>query len=465
MAKLICDGGCGEVTGSMHIVEHRGRYIALDCGLFQGRRSEANMKNRSFAVDPDKIECVILSHSHIDHCGRLPRLVKEGFRGLIYTTPASRDLAAILLADSAHIQEEDADFYNRKRLKNGESPIESLYSVEDAVRTMEQFIAVPYGKQFKLNGDIKVTFYDAGHILGSSIVQVDFEEKSKTTRLVFSGDLGRAGLPILRDPSPLPDCDHLIVESTYGGRIHDNLQDMKEKLCEQILLTVQNSGKVIIPSFSVGRTQTLVYYLTQLIHEGRLPNIPIFIDSPLSTNATEIFRLHPECFDSEALKWLDRLGDIMGNHCCQFIRSTEDSKSLNGRREPCVIISASGMCEGGRILHHLANNITDERNTILVVGFMAAHTLGRRIVEREPEVKIFGQMYPLKAHVKTLNGFSAHADSNELAAWLAPKAGRIKKLLIAHGEPDQSQALADRAAKLGYRNIVLTTPELEVALN
>lgn len=453
MSRLIFNGGCEEVTGSMHVLEHRGCHVALDCGLFQGRRAESNAKNRSFAVSADKIDSVILSHAHIDHCGRLPRLVKEGFKGTIYATPATRDLAAILLADSGHIQEDDAEFYNRKRLKPGEKPIEPLYTIADAVETMKHFVTVPYSKKFDLGNGIKAKLFDAGHILGSAIVSVEMKDDSRTTRLVFSGDLGRPGLPILRDPAAMPDCDYLVVESTYGGRTHDNPADMKTSLLNEILSTFERRGKLIIPAFSVGRTQTLVYFISQLIHEGKLPHIDVFVDSPLASDATEIFRSHPECFDGEATTWLKQLGDIMGTGCCQFTRNVAASKKLNRRRKPCVIISASGMCEAGRILHHLANSIGSKRNTILMVGFQAAHTLGRRIVEGEPRVRIFGRTYPVKASVRELNGFSSHADADELADWVARGAGHVREAFVVHGEQDQRQALADEMRRLGYSSV------------
>ncbi len=456
MTQLIFHGACGEVTGSMHIIEYQGRYIALDCGLFQGRRAEANTKNRTFPVDPAKIEAIVLSHAHIDHCGRLPRLVKEGFQGTIFTTPASHDLAAIMLADAAHIQTEDAEFFNRKRLKNGDAPIEPLYTEDDATRTMKHFVSYPYNRTFDVGCGIKARFSDAGHILGSAIVELEIPNGSKKPiRLCFSGDLGRPNVPILQDPAPMPECDYLIIESTYGARVHDDPSNMKEKLRQQILLAVERSGKIIIPAFSVGRTQLLIYYLHQLVREGQLPHIPIFIDSPLSANATEIFRAHPECFDTEATTLLNTMGDILGNGCCHFIHKTEESKALNTFNKPCVVISASGMCEAGRILHHLANNITDSRNTVLIVGFMAMHTLGRRIVEREPEVKIFGRTYPLKCHVKTLNGFSSHADSNEFNTWLKNNGKSTRGVFVVHGEPDQQQGLVKTLQNLGYPAIHL----------
>jgi len=407
-----------------------------------------------FPIPPSQLDAVVLSHSHIDHCGRLPLLVKQGFQGNIYTTPASFDLAAILLADAAHIQMEDAEFYNQKRLKKGEAPIEPLYNIDDAARTMKNFISITYNHPFDIGFGIKVRFFDAGHILGSAIVLLEIHSNTNHNgqkppiRLCYSGDLGRPNTPILMDPSPLPECDYLITETTYGARIHDDAAHMKEKLRQQILLAVERSGKIIIPAFSVERTQTLVYYLQQLVNEGRLPHIPIFIDSPLSVNATEIFRAHPECFDTEARNLLAANGEIFGNGCCHFVHQTEESKALNTFSKPCIIISASGMCEAGRILHHLANNISDPKNTVLIVGFQAMHTLGRRIVEREPEVSIFGRKYPLKCHIKTLNGFSSHADTHELRTWLQPRAKTIREVFLVHGEPDQQEGLVKILAEL-----------------
>jgi metallo-beta-lactamase family protein len=467
MTKLHFYGAAGEVTGSMHLLEHEGHYFAFDCGMFQGKRSEANEKNNSFPVDPRRIDAVVLSHAHIDHSGRLPLLVKRGFKGKIYATPATNDLSSILLADSAHIQMEDANFFNRKRRKNGEPEIAPLYDSDDVGDTMRHFVSVRYGRQQEIGCGIKIRFSDAGHILGSAIVDVEIPNKKNdgVTRLVFSGDLGRSNMPILRDPSPMPECDALIVESTYGGRIHDNPQDMKEKLCQQILLAVQRSGKVIIPSFSVGRTQTLIYYLEQLVRQGRLPHIPIFIDSPLSVDATEIFRTHPECYDQAAKGELKEFGDILGDSCCEFIHSVEQSKNLNDYKKPCVIIAASGMCEAGRILHHLANGISEPRNTILIVGFQAMNTLGRRIVDRVPEVRIFGRMYPLKAHVKTLNGFSSHADAAEFRHWLKGHGETTKQVFIVHGEPEQQEGLEMILKEYKYQNIYRPMMGDEFVLN
>jgi len=454
MTRLLFHGACGEVTGTMHLIEHEGSWIALDCGLFQGRRAESNAKNRALPVPPAKIKALVLSHAHIDHCGRLPRLVKEGFRGPIYATPASRDLARIMLADAAHIQTEDAEFYNRKRIKNGEPPIEPLYTVEDVEDTLKLFHNFHYQKTFEIPGGIHVRFTDAGHILGSATVTLDLPNGAdKPVRLCFSGDLGRPSIPILRDPAPRPECDYLIIESTYGARIHDDPANMKEKLRQQIVMAAERSGKIIIPAFSLGRTQNLIYYLHQLFREGQLPHIPIFVDSPLSVNATEIFRNHPECFDTEASALATQLGDILGNGCCRFIRSTEESKTLNTFNKPCVIISASGMCEAGRILHHLANSVSDPKNTVLIVGFQAMHTLGRRIVEREPEVRIFGRTYPLKCHIKTLNGFSSHADANEFRAWLATNPAPPRGTFVVHGEPEQQQGLVGILQSMNYPQI------------
>jgi metallo-beta-lactamase family protein len=466
MTKLHFHGACKEVTGSMHVVEHNGLYYALDCGMFQGRRAEANRKNRTFPVPADKIEAVILSHAHIDHAGLLPRLVKEGFKGTIYSTPATLDLCGIMLADAAHIQEEDAEFFNRKRRKDGEEQIEPLYVMDDAIETMKHFIAIPYDRTFEIGNGIRVTFTDAGHILGSAFIMMELpSENGKSSRLLYTGDLGRPNEPILRDPSRYPGCDYLIIESTYGSRVHDDPADMKEKLRQQIYLAVERSGKIIIPAFSVGRTQVLIYYLNQLVNEGKLPHIPIYIDSPLSVNATDIFRAHPECYDREAMELMEANGDILGNGCCRFIHKTEESKALNSFNKPCIIISASGMCEAGRILHHLANSVTDPKNTILIVGFQAMHTLGRRIVEREPEIKIFGRTYPLRCHIKTLNGFSSHADANEFRTWLAGHGPETKQVFVVHGEPDQQNGLLQTLKALDYANVSVPAMGEQYGLN
>jgi len=442
------------VTGSMRLLDVNGARIALDCGLFQGRRAEVRAKNLSLPCPPNEIDAVVLSHAHIDHSGRLPHLVKEGFAGPIYATAATRDLAAVMLADSAHIQEEDAEYWNKKRVRRGDDPIEPLYDRNDAVQTIELFFGVTYGREFPIAPGVKVRFRDAGHMLGSATVRLRIDiGNGRSRRLLYTGDLGRYGVPILRDPEPLPECDYLICESTYGGRRTDPVPDMKERLAEVVEETCNRGGKVIIPSFSVGRTQTIVYNLHQLFAEGRLKAVPVFVDSPMAVNATEVFRLHPECYDLDARAFNFETGDMLGNGCCTYVRDVEESKKIHRRRSPCVIISASGMCEYGRILHHLKNNIRSAKTTVLIVGFQAQHTLGRRLVEGIEKVKIFGTMYPVNARVVVLNGYSSHADADELRQMTKPLAKKCRHAFLVHGEPDQCEALQTTLSASGFAKV------------
>lgn len=452
MLKLQFHGAAREVTGSCHLLHADGIPVMLDCGLFQGRRAEALEKSRRFPIDPARLKAVVLSHAHIDHCGRLPLLVKQGFTGPIYATPATRDLCAIMLADAAHIQEEDARFINRKRAKAGEPPVDPLYTNDDAQAAIRLFRSVGNRNPFFVTRRLKVTYHEAGHMLGSAQVALEYSPPAggAPVRLTFTGDLGRFGVPILRDPAPTPPCDYLIVESTYGGRRHPPAADLPDELAEAVNDTVQRGGKIIIPAFSVGRTQVIVYTLHKLQSEGRIPAIPIYVDSPLSVDATEVFRLHSELFDKEARAFQATNGDILGCRSCNYIRETEESIQLNKRRRPCVIISASGMCETGRIVHHLRNNIQSPRNTVLIVGFQAAHTLGRRIVEREPHVSIFGQKLKLRARVVVLNGFSSHADRDELRRLTRPLAKECRRAFLVHGEPDQMEAMRDTMRGDGF---------------
>ena len=456
-AKLWFHGAAREVTGSMHLVQNDGRTIALDCGLAQGRRKETNAKNRSFPCAADAIDAVVLSHAHIDHCGKLPRLVKGGFGGPIYATPATCDLVRVLLADSAHIQEEDAEYWNRKRVKRGDAPIEPLYTHLEAEKTIELLEPRRLEETFDAGGDMRVTLHEAGHMLGSAGVLVEVgNAKGSSVRVVFTGDLGRMNLAILRDPAPLPMCDYLICESTYGGRDTPDNQGMSAQLEAIINQTVERGGKLIIPAFAVGRTQVLVYHARMLAYERRIPErLPIVVDSPLAIRATEIFRQHPEVYDVEAAAFRRVTGDLFKCADCEYTRSVEQSKALHGRKEPMIILSASGMCEAGRILHHLKNNLEDPRNTILIVGFQAMHTLGRRLVEKHKQVKIFGERYDVKAQVKSLKGFSAHADAGELARWTAPLAGTARTAFLVHGEADQSAALAETMRQGGFADVVI----------
>jgi len=461
MSKIQFYGAVRTVTGSMHLLTVNGSRILLDCGLYQGRREESFQRNKNLPFEAGSIDALILSHAHIDHSGNIPSLVKNGFTGNIYATPATRDLCSAMLRDAGYIQESDAAYVNKKRARQGLPPVEPLYTANDAMASLQSFITVGYDRPMNVVPGLTVTFRDAGHILGSAIVTLDIEENGKKQRLLFSGDLGRKDMPILRDPQIAEDVDHLIIESTYGDRIHDPIETVNEELEEVILDTYRRGGKVIIPAFSVGRTQELVYALNQLTEARKLPDIPIFVDSPLSVNVTEIFRLHPECYDKETFEFLDNTNqqDPFGFHRLTYIRATEKSKELNFLQQPAIIISASGMCEAGRILHHLKNNIEDSRNTVLIVGWQAPHTLGRRLVERRPVVKIFGEEYRLNARVETINAFSAHADRDELLGYVQRLgAKRIKQAFVVHGEEASSLSLADAIGDLGVGQAVAPKP-------
>ncbi len=454
MAGLTFHGAARQVTGSMHLLDANGKLIALDCGLFQGRRAESRALNLRHPCDPRRLHAVVVSHAHIDHTGRLPMLIRDGFEGVIHTTPATRDLCAVMLADAAHIQEEDARFLSKRRRKEGEPSVDPLYTQNDAVQTIRQMQSSPYGRWFKVAHGVHARYFDAGHMLGSAGIELEINEDNRPKKtLVFTGDVGRRGVPLLRDPDPLPSCDYLICESTYGGRTTDPLDDLKPKLADVIRRTVSRGGKVLIPAFSVGRTQTIIYYLRQLFVGGELDRVPVYVDSPLAINATDVFRLHPECFDEDARAFAHNPGGILDGPAIHFVQTREDSKRVTRRRAPCIIIAASGMCEAGRILHHLRHGVKHERNTVLIVGFQAAHTLGRRIVEREPFVRIYGEKHALKAEVVVLNGFSSHADATELKAHTDPLAGRCKAVFLVHGEVDQASALADTMRASGHRSV------------
>jgi metallo-beta-lactamase family protein len=459
MMKLTFHGAAREVTGSMHLVEVDGALVALDCGLFQGRRLETESKNRTFPVEPARIHAVVLSHAHVDHCGRLPLLVKRGFTGPIYSTPATRDLSALLMADSAHIQQEDIHYVNRKRAKNGLPPVAALYDEGDAASAMRLFHCVPYGESFAPAPRLTALFRDAGHMLGSASIELTYQSGGgAATSVVFTGDVGRSGTPMLHDPAPLPPCDYLITESTYGARRHPPTEDLAARLALVVNETISRGGKVIVPAFSIGRTQVILHVLHQLRTEGRIPDVPVFVDSPLAVNATEVFRLHPELFDEESRELTRRSGDAWGTDSCTYVREAEESKKLNTIKLPCVIISASGMCENGRVVHHLKHAIESPKNTVLIVGFQAAHTLGRRIVEKQPHVTIFGEKLKLRAEVVALNGFSAHADRDELQKLLKPLAERCKKAFLVHGEPDQMEVMAATMRADGFREVLIPGP-------
>ncbi len=448
-------GATKDVTGTMHMVTVNGKNILLDCGLYQGKRKEAYDRNKHLPFDPSVIDSVVLSHAHIDHSGNIPQLIKNGFEGNIYCTHATQDLASVMLRDSAHIQEKDIEYVNKRHLRKGLPLFKPLYTMSDAEKCMEHFVGLGYNRPFLITPNVHVTFVDAGHILGSAIVILDIKENGETKRLTFTGDLGRTHLPIIRDPVQIDATDYYITESTYGDRLHDPFEGMKTKLKKAIHETVTRGGKIVVPAFSVGRTQELVYVLHQLFNEKSLPEIPIYVDSPLSVNITEVFRLHRECFDEETRQeFLENHLDPFGFYRLRYIRHVEESKKLNLSSEPCMIISASGMCEAGRILHHLKNNIENEKNTVLIIGFMAQNTLGRRLVERKPVVKIFGEEIPLRAQVVTMNGFSAHADKNGLLKYFnGLNKEKLRHVFVVHGEAEQSVTFAETIRSQGFPNV------------
>ena len=446
--EITFHGAVRTVTGSQHLVDVNGLKILLDCGLFQGSRKESYQRNQKLPYNAAEVDILVLSHAHIDHSGNIPNLVKSGFTGDIVCTYATRDLCAIMLRDSAKIQHYDIQYVNKKRARQDLPPLEPIYTIRDAVESLKNFIGIGYERPYQLAPGINLTFYDAGHILGSAIVALDIEddEAGRDVRLVFSGDIGRPNRPILHDPVFLDHADVLLIESTYGNRYHGDLDEATDKLEKIVNRTCKRDGKLIVPAFAVGRTQELVYRLHQLVEARDIsPNLPIYVDSPLAIDATGIYRLHPEAYDEETNNFLanDRHGDPFGFDMMRYTRSTSESKELNFLREPAVIISASGMAEAGRILHHLKNNIEDPRNTILIVGWQAPHTLGRRIVEKQAKVRIFGEEYQLKAEVATINGLSAHADRAELLEWTGHLARRPSHTFIVHGEEEASLAFAE----------------------
>ncbi|MCX7018032.1 MAG: MBL fold metallo-hydrolase [bacterium] len=437
-------GAARTVTGSGHFLKTYGRAIMLDCGLFQGSRQIARQMNTEFPIAPASVDAILLSHAHIDHSGNIPYFVNQGFKGAIYATPATTDLTRALLRDSGHIQEKDIEFLNRKLHAKGEQPLPPLYTLDDAERSLAQFRSVYYYRPFSVaDGALQAEFLDAGHILGSAFTRMTINENGRQIRLLFSGDVGRKNMPILRDPDPTGEIDCLILESTYGNRRHQPYAGAETLLCESIGRVVGRGGKIVIPAFSMERTQEIVYALNNLWNAGKLPHVPFYVDSPLSVNITEIFRNHPECYDEEIKKVFLTDPDPFGFEGLIYVRDTQTSKSINKLREPCIIISASGMCEAGRILHHLANTISDARNAVFIVGFQAENTLGRRLVEKQPEVKILGDTYKVNAEIVVINSFSAHADSEELREFArqAAASGALKKIFVVHGEETAALAL------------------------
>jgi metallo-beta-lactamase family protein len=445
-------GAAHTVTGSMHLIEAGGQRVLLDCGAFQGKRLQSYERNSRFPFEPRDIDAVIVSHAHFDHIGNLPTLVNQGFDGPIYCTPATRDLMAVMLADSAKIQEEDIYFLNKRRPPNAPK-LQPLYTRNHVLRTMRLVQSVPYHRRGEINHRIQYRFLDAGHLLGSAMVHLTVPGVDREQTITFTGDLGRKGLPILRDPEVVPAADLLITECTYGGRTHPEPDLLATQLADVIRRTFDRGGRVIVPAFSLGRTQTMIWFLHQIIGLKMLDAIPVVVDSPLAMAATEVFRLHPECFDEETSKLLEDAPDLFGQSLVRYVRSVDESKKLNETKEPCVLIAASGMCESGRIVHHLKYNIGDPRNTVLIIGFQAPETLGRRIVERRPEVRIHDQTIPLRAEVVVMNGFSSHADRGDFETFLGPLAGKVRKVRLVHGEADQAAALESMLREKGFADV------------
>jgi metallo-beta-lactamase family protein len=448
-------GAAQTVTGSQHLIYVNGKKILLDCGLYQGRRKEAFEINRTFKYSPSEIDVLLLSHAHIDHSGKIPGLIKNGFKGHIYTTAATVDLCQIMLRDSAHLQERDIYVVNKIRKKQHKNPFEPLYDFDDVEKAMDQFIGVQYSRAIEVAPGVMATYRDAGHILGSAGILLEINENGKKYRIGFSGDIGRSNMPIIRNPNVLRDLDLLIMESTYGNRLHAVADEVEEEVATTVKSVVERGGKIIIPSFAVGRTQLLVYMLHKLFDQNRIPVIPIYVDSPLAVEATKIYQTHPECYDRETYRiFIQSNQDPFGFGRLTYIKNVEQSKELNDKPEPCIIISASGMAEGGRVLHHLANNIENKKNLILFVGYAAAHTLARKIIDGETEINIFGEPHKVNAEVKSMDYFSAHADQGELIDYLRLNdVKRLKNIFLVHGEEEQALPLREKLLQKGFKNV------------
>jgi metallo-beta-lactamase family protein len=458
--KIAFHGAARTVTGSQHLLTIDGRHVLLDCGLYQGRRTETYTRNRTFPFEARRLDAVVLSHAHIDHSGNLPNLAANAFGGPIHCTHATRDLCSGMLQDSAAIQESDAAFVSRRNAERGAAPVEPLYTLADAQAALRLFESHAYGRAFPVVPGVQATYYDAGHILGSAVTVLDIAEGSRQLRLCFSGDLGRANLPILRDPQVVPDIDVLIIESTYGDKVHAPIDQAEAGLEQAVRDIVATGGKMIIPAFAVGRTQEIVYSLHQLMDRGAIPRIPIFVDSPLAVNVTEVFQHHPECYDQETAQFIarDRHGTAFGFDQLTYVHSVEESKALNARPGPFVIISASGMAENGRVLHHLRNNVGDARTIVLLVSWSAPDTLARKLADGWPVVRIFGEEHKVRARVRSIHGYSAHADRNGLLDYVRALRPQVKQVFIVHGEPGPAEALAGGIRDLGVKQV--TVPDL-----
>ncbi len=463
MIRLEFVGAAQTVTGSKHLVHTKHATILLDCGLYQGRRREAYDVNKNLGFRAADVDVMVLSHAHIDHSGALPMLVKSGYDGTVYATPATRDLCAVMLEDAAAIQKQDADYINREIDKHhiDMEPADPLYDSHDVVKVLERIISVPYARSIPIADGVKLTFHDAGHVLGSAITVLDIEDEGTTKRLVFTGDLGRNHIPILRDPEDVSGTSILITESTYGDRLHPPLEAMDEALVKLINRVHARGGKMIVPSFALERAQEVVYAIKRLRVKKLIPQIPVYVDSPLTVKITDVFKMHPECYDEETRALIASRESPFDFDDLHYISDREDSKAIDQDKESSIIISASGMCEAGRVLHHLKAGIEDAKNAVVIVGFQAPHTLGRRIVERRQRVKIFGVERELRAEVAVMNGFSAHADQTDLLRYAehSKQTGTLKQVVLVHGEPGPQKVLKEKLAERGITKVANPAPQ------
>jgi metallo-beta-lactamase family protein len=462
--KIKFIGAVKEVTGSKHLITtDHGRNILLDCGMFQGKGLETDAANRNTMIEPKDVDFIILTHAHIDHCGLIPYFYKRGFRGQVVCTDATRDLCNIMLPDSGFIQENDMEWFNKKRRKQGLPVLEPIYTEKDARECMSLFLSVAYNRYVYLDNNIKVKFNNTGHLLGSACATIEIDEGGEMTRIAYTGDIGREYNYLLRSPEPFPHCDYLITEATYGNRLHSDRSNAEQQLLDIIYHTcVEKRGKLIIPSFAVSRTQEIVYLLNNFYNEGKLPEkIPVFVDSPLAVNATEIFRMHVNLFNDDVKNVIEYDPDPFGFNSLTFIRDINQSKALNARKDPCIIISASGMMEAGRIKHHIANSISNPKNTILAIGYCSPETLGARLLaDPRPEtISIFGNEYTVAADIYSIDAFSGHGDYSELADYLkCQDPAKIKKTFLVHGDPDAMQFYKRVLRKQGWENVVIPEP-------
>ncbi|MBQ7711503.1 MAG: MBL fold metallo-hydrolase [Bacteroidales bacterium] len=458
--KLEFLGATQEVTGSKHLITtKKGLKILLDCGMYQGKGLETDAMNRDLGFDPKEIDYLILSHAHIDHSGLIPYIYKLGFNGTVLCTPATRDLCSIMLADAGRIQESDVHTFNKKRKAQGEPPVEPIYTMEDAQACMSCFISVPYRKKFNIEGEATVEFFDAGHILGSACVCLEIKEGRKTIRLGFTGDIGRYDKRILKNPEPFAQVDYLIMESTYGDRLHTSIENAEQELLMAVLDTcTKKKGKLIIPSFAIGRAQEIIYALDRLEHAKLLPDIDVFVDSPLSVSATNIMRLHTECFNEDVLEYMTQDSDPFGFDRLHYIQTIAESKTLNVRHKPCVIISASGMMEAGRVKHHIANHIENPSTTLLCVGYCEPSTLGAKIMRGDKTVSIFGRLHSVRAELRRIESLSGHGDYSEMMRYIGcQNKKKLKRIYLVHGEAETQQNFRERLLSDGWKDVEVAT--------